>query len=58
MKRARARAARTITMAMRGMGNKESKEGKVMAMATRIAGKCTVMAMERVMVTAMRVVGV
>jgi hypothetical protein len=44
-------------MVMRVVGDKEGKGGKVMAMATRIAGKQTAMVTKRVMVMAMRVAG-
>ncbi len=39
MKRARARVARAMVMAMRVAGDEESKGGKTMAMGTRVTGE-------------------
>jgi hypothetical protein len=50
--RARARTARGIVMAMRVVGNKENKNRKMMAMATRVTGLWTATAMKRAMVMA------
>ncbi len=49
--RERARVARGNTMAMRVVGVKQGEGSKVMAMATRMAGKRTATAKMRVMVT-------
>ncbi len=57
MKRASARGARAMAMAMRVTGDKEGKGSKAMAMATRIAGKWTATATKRAMVTATRLAG-
>ncbi len=42
---------------MRVAGDEEGKDGKVMAIATRMAGKWTVTARKRAMVMVARVVG-
>jgi hypothetical protein len=55
MKRARARAARVMATVMRVAGDEGGKGGKVMAIATKIAGKWTATATMRVMVRATRV---
>ncbi len=57
MKRKRARVAREMAKFMRVAGDEEGEDGKAMVMATRMAGKWTVMASKRVMATAMRVAG-
>ncbi len=56
-KREMERAARVMVTAMRAVGDKEGKGGKGMAMATRIAGKWTATATNRVMVMVRRVAG-
>ncbi len=56
-KRARVRAARAITMAMRVAGEEEGKGGKAMALATRVVGKWTATATKRAMTTKTREVG-
>jgi hypothetical protein len=44
-----------IAMVMRVVGDEEGEGGKVMVMATRMAGKWTVMATKRAMALATRV---
>jgi hypothetical protein len=57
MARASVRAARAIATAMRVAGKEEGKVGKAMAIATRNAGKWTVTATKRAMLTATRMAG-
>ncbi len=56
-KRERARAARAMVKVMRVVGDEEGEDGKAMAMATRMAGKWTVMMRKRAMAMVARVVG-
>jgi hypothetical protein len=56
-KRERARAGRAMATAMRVVGDKEGKGGKVMVMATRVAVNRTAMAMKRAMATKTREAG-
>ncbi len=56
-KRERATAARAMVMTMRVVVDKEGKGGKVMAMATRVAGKQTATATKRVMAMKTREAG-
>ncbi len=56
-KRARARVARAMEMTMRVADDEESKGGKAMARATRVAGEWTATAMKRVMATKTRLGG-
>ncbi len=56
--RERARAARVMEMTMRVAGDKEGEGSKVMTMATRVAGKRTVMATKRGMATKLRLGGI
>ncbi len=56
-KRERARAARAMVKVMRVAGDEEGEDGKAMVMATRMAGKWTVMARKRAMVMATRMAG-
>jgi hypothetical protein len=56
-KRERARAARTMAMAMRVAGDKEGEGTKATVMATRIAGEWSVTVMKKAMVTVTRVAG-
>ncbi len=55
--RARARVARAVETTMRVVGNKESKGGKAMAMATRVVGEQTAMATKRAMAMKTRLEG-
>ncbi len=57
MKRERPRVARAMPKVMRVAGDEEGEDGKVMVMATRMAGKWTVMARKRAMAMARRVAG-
>jgi hypothetical protein len=57
MKRARARAARAITMVMRVAGEKEGDSSKAMALAARVAGKQTATAVKGVMTMKMTEAG-
>ncbi len=57
MKRARARAARVITMVIRVAGKEEGKGGKAMALATRVAGEQMATATKRAMATKTREAG-
>ncbi len=56
-KRERARVARATAKVMRVAGDEEGEDGKAMVMATRMAGKWTVMARKRAMAMATRVAG-
>jgi hypothetical protein len=51
------RAVRAITTAMRVAGKEEGKGGKVIALATRVAGKRMAKVRERAMATKMREAG-
>ncbi len=55
--RARARAARAMMTTMRVASNGEGKGDKMMATATRVVGKQTVMAMKRAMMMKKRLGG-
>ncbi len=57
IKRERVRVARAMAVAMRVVGGKAGEGSKAMAMATKMAGKLTAMAMQRAMAMAMRVAG-
>ncbi len=57
MKRERVRMARAMAKVMWVASDKEGEDSKVIAMATRMAGKWTVMARKRAMAMATRGVG-
>jgi hypothetical protein len=57
MKRARARAARAMTIAMRVVGEEDGEGGKAIALATRVVGEWMATATKRAMATKMREAG-
>ncbi len=57
MKRVRARVARAMAKVMRVAVDEEGKDGKAIAMATRMVGEWTVMVRKRAMAMTTRVAG-